>query len=108
METIIKSWMSATADRMMVNNSEKIRRHIGSDMCDGCNLPLEDWGSRMPTYEYKCSSCGRLVDLMHKMHEKPSVMCPSCVNTEMSRMPSAGNGIHFRGSGFYETDYKGK
>lgn len=61
----------------------------------------------MPTYDYKCPKCHRTKELFHKMNETYLVGCPKC-NVCMLKRISAGIGLHFKGSGFYETDYKGK
>jgi putative FmdB family regulatory protein len=61
----------------------------------------------MPTYEYECNACGHIVDVFHKMTEKPRVKCPECGNATRKKI-GAGAGIIFKGSGFYETDYKRK
>lgn len=62
----------------------------------------------MPTYEYKCPTCEHKQQLSHKMSEQPVTICPSCMKSEMIKGPGGGLGIHFKASGFYETDYKRK
>lgn len=59
----------------------------------------------MPTYEYECKSCGNITEVFHKMTAKPRVKCPEC-GGRTKKLPGAGAGIIFKGSGFYETDYK--
>lgn len=59
----------------------------------------------MPTYEYKCPKCQTVFDVVHKMKDKPAVKCPKC-RAKAERQLSGGHGIHFKGTGFYETDYK--
>lgn len=61
----------------------------------------------MPTYEYECSKCGNKFDVFQKMTDKPNAKCPKC-NGKSDRLISSGSGIIFKGSGFYETDYKKK
>ena len=61
----------------------------------------------MPTYDYKCPKCGTVFELFQKMKEKPVAPCPKC-GTKAERQLSGGHGIVFKGSGFYETDYKRK
>ncbi len=61
----------------------------------------------MPTYEYECSKCGHLFDVFHSMTAKPRIKCPECGGKTKKKI-SAGAGIIFKGSGFYETDYKRK
>lgn len=57
----------------------------------------------MPTYEYRCPS-GHDFELFQKMSDKPRAKCPTCGAAAMRRI-SGGAGLHFKGSGFYITDY---
>jgi len=59
----------------------------------------------MPTYEYKCPKCGTVFERFQKITSKPQLPCPKCGATAQ-RLISGGSGIVFKGSGFYETDYK--
>ena len=59
----------------------------------------------MPTYEYKCPNCGTLFERFQKITSKPELPCPKC-GTSAQRLISGGSGLVFKGSGFYETDYK--
>ncbi len=59
----------------------------------------------MPTYEYKCLECGHRFDAFQKMSDAPLEVCPKC-GGKVKRVIGAGAGIIFKGSGFYETDYK--
>ena len=59
----------------------------------------------MPTYEYKCKKCGDLFDVFQNMTDDPIKTCPSC-GGEVERLISAGDGLIFKGSGFYITDYR--
>ena len=59
----------------------------------------------MPTYDYKCSDCGNKFELFQKMTEKPLSKCPKC-GGKVIRLIGAGAGPIFKGSGFYQTDYK--
>lgn len=61
----------------------------------------------MPTYEYECRSCGCISDVFHSMTAKPRVKCPEC-GGRTKKLIGIGAGIIFKGSGFYETDYKRK
>jgi len=58
----------------------------------------------MPTYEYRCSSCGCQFEEFHKMNDTSPRKCPEC-GAEAERMIGTGSGIIFKGSGFYATDY---
>ena len=61
----------------------------------------------MPTYEYKCLDCKKHFDLFQSMTEAPKRKCPTC-GGKVQRLIGSGAGIIFKGSGFYETDYKRK
>jgi putative FmdB family regulatory protein len=57
----------------------------------------------MPTYEYRCEK-GHTFDRIQKMSEKPLTKCPVC-GAKAARVISGGQGVIFKGSGFYITDY---
>ncbi len=59
----------------------------------------------MPTYDYKCSECGYKFELFQTMSADPIDVCPKC-NGKVKRLIGAGAGPIFKGSGFYQTDYK--
>ncbi len=59
----------------------------------------------MPTYEYKCKTCGHYFEFFQNMTDNPLKKCPECSGL-VKRLISAGVGIIFKGSGFYQTDYK--
>jgi putative FmdB family regulatory protein len=61
----------------------------------------------MPTYEYECEKCGKKFDLFQSMKDDPIKKCPDCKG-KVHRLLGGGSGIIFKGSGFYETDYKKK
>ncbi len=61
----------------------------------------------MPTYEYKCPDCGFKTDYLHAVDRELDFYCNECQN-KLVKGFGGGTGIHFKGSGFYETDYKGK
>lgn len=61
----------------------------------------------MPTYTYKCKKCGADHDVFHAMSAAPKVACPECGGACVKQL-GTGSGIIFKGSGFYETDYKKK
>lgn len=62
----------------------------------------------MPTYEYECEACGHKFEEFQSMSDKPLKKCPSCKKQKLQRLIGSGAGIIFKGSGFYETDYKRK
>ena len=56
----------------------------------------------MPIYEYRCEN-GHLFEVLQKMTDEPVTVCQEC-EASVSRVfhPIA---VHFKGSGFYNTDY---
>lgn len=59
----------------------------------------------MPIYEYKCAN-GHVFDVIQKMSDEPLTECQECgARAERVLHPVA---IHFKGSGFHNTDYKTK
>ena len=62
----------------------------------------------MPTYDYECSACGHAFEALQSMTDKKLTKCPKCKKAKLSRLIGSGSGIVFKGSGFYETDYKRK
>jgi putative FmdB family regulatory protein len=59
----------------------------------------------MPRYDYKCKECGE-IEVEQKMSDNPLTKCPKCGNIDFNKMVSKGTGVIFKGSGFYENDYK--
>lgn len=59
----------------------------------------------MPTYDYKCLSCNDRFELFQSMTAEPIKVCPKC-SGEVKRLIGAGAGPIFKGTGFYQTDYK--
>lgn len=62
-------------------------------------------GVTMPTYEYKCLECGYLFEKFQRITEDPLKECPQCKG-HIKRLIGAGSSPIFKGSGFYQTDYK--
>jgi putative FmdB family regulatory protein len=61
----------------------------------------------MPTYQYRCSSCGYEHEVFQRMTEDPLKTCPECEKDSFERVISAEGGFLLKGSGFYSTDYCG-
>jgi putative FmdB family regulatory protein len=61
----------------------------------------------MPTYTYRCKKCRHRFELFHSITDESVKRCPRC-RGKAERVPSAGAGILFKGSGFYITDYRSK
>lgn len=60
----------------------------------------------MPTYEYICENCGYEFEQFQSMKAKSLRKCPKCSKNKLKRLIGAGAGVIFKGSGFYETDYR--
>jgi putative FmdB family regulatory protein len=59
----------------------------------------------MPTYEYECTSCNYKFEQFQSIKDKPLKKCPKC-SGKLKRLVGSGAGIIFKGSGFYQTDYR--
>ncbi len=60
----------------------------------------------MPTYEYRCSACGHQMEEFQYISDPPLHKCPKCKKNKLERLISGGAAIVFKGSGFYQTDYR--
>ena len=60
----------------------------------------------MPTYEYQCDACEHNFDEFQSMSEPALKKCPKCGKPKLRRVFGTGAAILFKGSGFYETDYR--
>lgn len=61
----------------------------------------------MPTYDYRCPNCKFTLSVFHKMNEKPCVSCLACnSDKDMEKVYNVSPALHFKGTGFYQTDYK--
>ena len=60
----------------------------------------------MPTYEYHCDACENHFDEFQSMMDKPLKKCPKCKKQKLRRIFGIGAAILFKGSGFYQTDYR--
>ena len=74
------------------------RMNVSLRSCDG-------EVTNVPTYSYECKTCGHTVDILHAMNARRRVKCPEC-GGRCRRLLGAGAALIFKGSGFYETDYK--
>ncbi|MGX5173315.1 FmdB family zinc ribbon protein [Aliikangiella sp. IMCC44653] len=61
----------------------------------------------MPIYEYKCNACDHRMEKLQKMSDDPLKDCPECNEPSLSKLVSAA-GFRLTGTGWYETDFKGK
>ena len=62
----------------------------------------------MPTYDYQCEACNHEWELFQSMNDSPDKRCPKCKKQKAKRLLGLGAGLIFKGTGFYETDYKKK
>ncbi|QEN07010.1 zinc ribbon domain-containing protein [Oceanispirochaeta crateris] len=60
----------------------------------------------MPTYDYKCESCGHTFEHFQSMADDPLKTCPDCQKDSLKRLIGGGMGVIFKGSGFYVNDAK--
>ena len=60
----------------------------------------------MPTYDYRCEACQHEWELFQSITADPEKKCPDCGKKKARRVIGPGAGILFKGSGFYETDYR--
>ena len=60
----------------------------------------------MPTYDYQCDACGHRFEHFQSITTKALRKCPECGRLKIRRLIGAGGGIIFKGSGFYQTDYR--
>ncbi|BDS05321.1 hypothetical protein NT6N_03610 [Oceaniferula spumae] len=61
----------------------------------------------MPNYDYRCDKCGHVFEIFQKMSDPKLESCPepSC-DGQVKRLLGTGAGLIFKGSGFYQTDYR--
>lgn len=60
----------------------------------------------MPTYEYQCDACDHSFEEFQSFSEEPLKKCPQCGKKKLRRLFGTGAAILFKGSGFYQTDYR--
>ncbi|HNV01804.1 MAG TPA: zinc ribbon domain-containing protein [Vicinamibacterales bacterium] len=61
----------------------------------------------MPLYEYECASCGERFERILRVADPPVDRCPLCGEGPVTKLVSAP-AVHFKGSGWYVTDYAKK
>lgn len=62
----------------------------------------------MPTYEYECRACGHTFEEFQQIKDNQLRTCPKCKRRKLRRLIGAGAAVIFKGSGFYQTDYRSK
>ncbi len=60
----------------------------------------------MPTYDYICDSCRHEFEAYESIKADAQTLCPVCAKETLRRKIGAGAAILFKGSGFYQTDYR--
>ncbi|HVT28114.1 MAG TPA: zinc ribbon domain-containing protein [Lacipirellulaceae bacterium] len=60
----------------------------------------------MPTYDYECDACGHTFELFQSITEPIQKKCPKCGKLKLRRLFGTGAAVVFKGSGFYQTDYR--
>lgn len=60
----------------------------------------------MPTYDYVCDACDHKFELFQSITAEAEKKCPQCKKNKLRRLIGGGAAILFKGSGFYQTDYR--
>jgi putative FmdB family regulatory protein len=60
----------------------------------------------MPTYDYVCDACGHKFELFQSITDPVQKKCPQCKKLKLRRLFGTGAAVVFKGSGFYQTDYR--
>jgi len=60
----------------------------------------------MPAYDYRCTACDERFEVTRSISDPAEVRCPTCAGA--TKRVFTPIGVHFKGSGFYTTDYKGQ
>jgi putative FmdB family regulatory protein len=60
----------------------------------------------MPTYDYECDACQHTFEEFQSISAEPLKKCPQCGKKKLRRLFGGGAAILFKGSGFYQTDYR--
>jgi len=60
----------------------------------------------MPTYDYVCDACGHQFELFQSITANTKRKCAKCGRMKLRRLIGPGAAIVFKGSGFYQTDYR--
>lgn len=60
----------------------------------------------MPTYDYECDACSHEFELFQGINDAVKRKCPECGKPKLRRLFGTGAAVVFKGSGFYQTDYR--
>src|SRR5688572_1595236 len=61
----------------------------------------------MPIYEYRCGECGAQTEILQRISDAPSTVCPACGKAALTKLVSAA-GFQLKGTGWYVTDFRDK
>ena len=76
-------------------------------MTEGVRRPEFIFSITMPNYDYECLECEKRSDVFQSMNDAKLTDCPEDVSGgKVKRLLGTGGGIIFKGSGFYQTDYR--
>lgn len=67
---------------------------------------MKEQGKIMPTYEYHCQACKHQFDELQSFSDPELKKCPKCGKKKLKRAFGVGAAVLFKGSGFYQTDYR--
>jgi putative FmdB family regulatory protein len=65
-----------------------------------------DGSMPVPTYDYQCAACGHEFEKFQSITAPAVRKCPLCGKRKVRRLIGTGAGVIFKGSGFYQTDYR--
>lgn len=60
----------------------------------------------MPTYDYECQACNHTLEIFQGINDPLLKKCPACGKSKLKRLFGTGAAIVFKGTGFYQTDYR--
>jgi putative FmdB family regulatory protein len=58
----------------------------------------------MPIYEYRCTACGQVTDILHGIYDPTPTFCPACGEEGTLKKAFAAPAIHFKGTGWAKKD----
>lgn len=67
----------------------------------------KNFQTNMPNYDYECLECGKRFEVFQKMNDAKLTDCPEAgCEGKVRRLLGTGGALIFKGSGFYQTDYR--
>ena len=89
----------------MLTTRVQLSKQHRSDTCDN-PVPSNIIFCKMPTYDYECDACGHQFEVFQGINDEVLTKCPECNKKKLKRLFGSGAAIVFKGSGFYQTDYR--